>query len=485
MSNLAVKEISDRLTQSGAIPLLQTALAEKLGAVNCRGGVLEPTALTKDKKAKVNLQLEVPGQSAIQIDAVFPDPTAPNTWRVGGLAAATKFGEQADFHRVVAGLAALREADTGVFWLPEAFFIDKEFRLPPDLSLPPKTLLRMYKKNAYNFDEKVEQTLARRSENSAYKRTSWGQKEEPPFGSVETLLYDNGKKIATDLRNSGYQMLSEIPKSAFSKLGPGQVLQVRAAQEGCVVWSENGPEQLGQWLADLGNGPLHCLDFETFTSFLPIYPGGGINEEVPVQFSLHTIDPDGNIRHQAFLHQSAEDPRPNFVNALLQAIPIGKGGRLVIYTEYEVNILEKLHASLACATNPPELNDVAKRLATWLDTFAPKVIMKDKRERRTEGVSDLQWPFMQNLGPKWSACLHHPDQNGSTSIKKIHPALCGGNLWEGLPIADGRAASEIWKEAFLLGQKDPETVAEQLLTYCKVDTQVMVELIGKLREIKG
>ena len=79
---------------------------------------------------------------------------------------------------------------------------------------------------------------------------------------------------------------------------------------------------------------------------------------------------------------------------------------------------------------------------------------------------------------------YHPDMGGSWSIKKVIPAMVPHMSYTNLEgINEGMAASNGYLEAI-----DPNTTPErkaeleqQLLQYCRFDTEAMVEIVQYLR----
>ena len=62
-----------------------------------------------------------------------------------------------------------------------------------------------------------------------------------------------------------------------------------------------------------GSGPPACyLDFETANPAMPLYPGTRPYQTLPFQWSLHRVDDDHRVSHQAFLAEGADDPRRAF-----------------------------------------------------------------------------------------------------------------------------------------------------------------------------
>ena len=63
--------------------------------------------------------------------------------------------------------------------------------------------------------------------------------------------------------------------------------------------------------------PAWFLDFETVMLPVPIWKGTRPCQQIPFQFSLHRVEADGAMHHEAFLHLSGEDPLRSLAEALL------------------------------------------------------------------------------------------------------------------------------------------------------------------------
>jgi len=156
------------------------------------------------------------------------------------------------------------------------------------------------------------------------------------------------------------------------------------------------------------------------------------------------------MRHYSFLAEDANDPRPQFLKKLKEYI--GPFGSIVTYNQaFEEGVLKELAEAF------PEYKE-------WV---------KDVRER----LVDLLKPFQ-------SFHYYHPDQNGSASIKHVLPALTGKG-YEGMAIADGDAASRAFLNVTYghVAEEERKQVRDDLEKYCGLDTEAMVRIIEKLRDI--
>ncbi len=197
--------------------------------------------------------------------------------------------------------------------------------------------------------------------------------------------------------------------------------------------------------------PLYFLDFETFATVIPIYDGTRPYQNIPFQYSLHRIENQGaEPVHFEFLGDGKGDPRQALLAQLQK--DIGTEGSVMVYTSYEQRVLEDLAKTFPGSAEG--INNVISRIADLYDPFG-------------------------------SFHYYHPDQRGSASIKSVLPALTGRG-YEGMNIKEGIAASLAYLD-IMSGRLTPEEVQQirrDLLDYCGLDTMAMVEILGKLDNLK-
>lgn len=247
-----------------------------------------------------------------------------------------------------------------------------------------------------------------------------------------------GDKKAMDLRVNGIFRMSELPRR---DLKPNQ-LQVAACHRDNATWVGAG---LKDALKEF-KFPIHYLDFETAPSALPRLVGSHPYEQVPVQWSSHTEEEDGHLRHQEFLAEGDGDPRELFITSLLNAL--GTKGSICVYSSYEKTILKKLAQTLP-------------NLAMSIEAVIGRLV---------------------DLLPIVKANVYHPGFQGSYSIKKVLPALVPGFDYSGLEVQDGLGAIAAFNK--MISEPNPETrqaLRRDLLVYCGQDTLAMVRVMGALR----
>jgi hypothetical protein len=264
-----------------------------------------------------------------------------------------------------------------------------------------------------------------------------------PEASVFTL-YRGGKKSFT-LLNQGIQHLEKIP--ADFALTDNQVIQRSALLAGKPYIDRPA---LAAFLGQL-EYPVNYLDFETIGTAIPLFDGVSPYQQVPFQYSLHIVrQPGADPEHHGFLADGKEDPRPKFMQHLREILPVT--GSVVAYNAgFETSRLKE------CCELLPEFKP-------WLRKVTPRIV-------------DLLLPFR---GFRY----HHPNQNGSNSMKAVLPALTSQG-YEKLAIQEGGAASR----EFLRVTFGDVTVAERrrvrqhLEEYCGLDTMGMVLIVQELKKL--
>lgn len=268
-----------------------------------------------------------------------------------------------------------------------------------------------------------------------------------PKVSVFNLSNARGRDWA--LYEQGYIQFEDVPltKSVLSQLSNKHIQQIESFVHGKVHINR---EAINKDIEKL-EFPLAFLDFETYQDAIPQYAGTRSFEQTPFQYSLHILEgPETELVHKEFLADPCKDPRRDFVETLLADLP--KLGNIVVYNQsFEAGILRKLG-----------------------DCF---VEYKPQVELTLDRFFDLMKPFQRRE-------YYHPDMQGSFSIKKVLPALVPELSYSALDISEGASASRAFVQ--LRDVTDPtkiDSIRDNLLEYCKLDTLAMVEIWKVLREV--
>ena len=80
---------------------------------------------------------------------------------------------------------------------------------------------------------------------------------------------------------------------------------------------------------------------------------------------------------------------------------------------------------------------------------------------------------------------YHPDQHGSCSLKFVLPCLVNGKGYDDMEIGEGGTASaRYYKTHFKeCSKEEKEKTRKDLLEYCKLDTEGMVEILRAFEEV--
>lgn len=254
-------------------------------------------------------------------------------------------------------------------------------------------------------------------------------------------LYRLHKKKCFHLISEGVYEMKDIPSNF--KLNDKQKIQCKCAETG---EPHIDKVEIKKFLDDL-KYPLYYLDFETYSTAVPLYDGLKPYSQVPFQFSLHIQkEPSGETEHFEFLG-SKGDCRLEFITKLKEFL--GTKGHIVVYNQS----FEKARLK--------ELAEFFPEFKEWVDSINKRII-------------DLLIPFRD-------FCYYHPNQKGSCSIKKVLPSITGKG-YDGMEIDNGGLASFEYFDMIFGNREDKDKIRKNLLKYCKLDTEGMVWIINTLRE---
>ena len=264
-----------------------------------------------------------------------------------------------------------------------------------------------------------------------------------PDHAIEDLNGIRAKQLG-ELRDAGIETVDQIP-SDFP-LTPLHARHRTAVSQNEMVVEPGLAKALQRY-----DFPIAMLDFETVGPALPVWEGCSPFGKVPVQFSVHTLHPNGEVTHRAYLAEAGSDPRPRIAEELTDALQ-------------DAATILAWHASTERAC--------LQTLADFSPEHAPALMQACNK--------------VEDLLPVVKSYLYHPAFRGSFSIKQVVEALLPDLAYADLEIMDGQTAS--WQLETLLCRPERLSPAEQealrqrLLAYCERDTQVMVALFQFLVE---
>jgi hypothetical protein len=152
------------------------------------------------------------------------------------------------------------------------------------------------------------------------------------------------------------------------------------------------------------NYPYHLIDFETTKTALPFYKDMRPYQSIGFQFSHHTLDADGTVKHanEFICVEPGEFPSYKFVRALINALS-NDNGTIFRWSHHENTILNGIREELNLDPDPPEDKED-------LIQFIKIVTKGGERE-------------MVDLCAISSKCFFHEYTNGRNSLKVVLPAL--------------------------------------------------------------
>jgi hypothetical protein len=252
----------------------------------------------------------------------------------------------------------------------------------------------------------------------------------------------SGSKLE-ELLEENILNISDVPDDF--DLTDRQSIEIKACKENRIQRDVTG---INAFLEQL-EYPLYYLDYETISPAVPLFDHSSPYETIPFQFSLHVQSKKGgDLKHVEFLHTGNDDPRPHFIEALVEACR--KRGSVVVY-------------------NQAFESGVNNRLALNFPAYAARL------EKINNRMVDLLAPFR-------SRHLYHPAMEGSASLKSVLPAFVPDLTYEGLAIANGEIASITYNRCIrgLVLEEEKPQIFEDLRKYCKLDTLAEVRLIDVL-----
>jgi hypothetical protein len=158
--------------------------------------------------------------------------------------------------------------------------------------------------------------------------------------------------------------------------------------------------------------PLHFIDFETSAVAIPFGRAQRPYQTVAFQFSHHVMHADGRVEHRGqFLDATpGVDPCVPFLRALRESLA-GDDGTIFRWAAHENTVLNKLRQRLLADASPPQ--DAAD-LIDFIESITT---------REDDGTKIAGERSMVDLCKLAEHFYFHPATRGSSSLKKVLPAL--------------------------------------------------------------
>lgn len=199
--------------------------------------------------------------------------------------------------------------------------------------------------------------------------------------------------------------------------------------------------------------PICHLDFETIMPAVPMFDESRPYQQIPFQYSLHYQETkNSELKHTFYLAESKLDidPRKDLIKQMIKETENAK-------TIFVYNI----------AFERTRINEMSRDFPEY---------SKDL-ENISERLEDLIIPFRKKY-------YRTETMEGSSSIKKVLPALCPELSYTELEIGNGMAASNAFLDLYYCEDENlKEKTRENLLKYCHLDTLAMVKILEVLQKV--
>ncbi len=197
--------------------------------------------------------------------------------------------------------------------------------------------------------------------------------------------------------------------------------------------------------------PLSFFDYETYNAAIPPHDGYRPYQQMVFQYSLHIIGADGAVTHSEFVADDEGDSGRMTVEHLQTQLG-GTGTVLVWNKTFEMG----------------RNSEMAKR---YPDLAAFLLSLNDR-------IRDLADIFSKDM-------YVHPGFKGSWSIKNVLPVIVPVLSYKELEIGKGDQAMSAWwnMRHDKMSELEKETVKQNLLKYCGLDTWAMVEIWKEMKKL--
>lgn len=159
--------------------------------------------------------------------------------------------------------------------------------------------------------------------------------------------------------------------------------------------------------------PLHFIDFETSSVAIPFLKGKHPYATTAFQFSHHTMSATGQVKHESqwLCTEPGKDPSVAFVRALRGAL-LADNGTIFRWAQHENTVLNQLRVQMLESADPEADRD---DLVSFIEHITTRSGAGKERLIGPRNMVDLC-----EIAEKF---YFHPSTKGSTSLKKVLPAL--------------------------------------------------------------
>jgi hypothetical protein len=255
------------------------------------------------------------------------------------------------------------------------------------------------------------------------------------------------KSKAAKMIEQGIVEPHQIP--ADTKLSIQQWTEVDAARTGKPIINKS---EIQKFLNSLElNRETLWMDFETYMSPWPEYPGTRTYQQMCFQYCVLHRSANGKIERREFLAERGRDPRRAFIEHLLDDTD-GEEYIIVYNQAFEISRLTELKRE-----------------------FPEYTVDIDQRIKR---IKDLLEPFTKRY-------YYSPLMNGSVSLKKVLEVMVDSDelSYKNLSIRNGAMAMNMYGKFQQLSLLEQIETRRALLEYCFVDCLGMIKVAEALENL--
>ncbi len=219
-------------------------------------------------------------------------------------------------------------------------------------------------------------------------------------------LFEEGKILLEDLEETDLKTKPEPGKISASERQWVQIEKAVNGDKQALILREELAAEMSTW-----KYPLNFIDFETSAAALPFNKGLHPYEQVAFQFSHHTMDETGKVKHasQYINFEPGKFPNFKFVRELKKALSKNNGS-IFRYAPHENTILNAIYVQLEESSEPDK-----RELQEFIQCIT-----------HSTGGSAEKWCGERDMIDLWDLVkkyYYDPHTKGSNSIKAVLPAV--------------------------------------------------------------
>ena len=261
-----------------------------------------------------------------------------------------------------------------------------------------------------------------------------------PKPSIYNLPRISKKKLHKFMNERRFDLM-DIDESEVSG---NQLNVLKAAKSGSPLIDESVIESFYEKV----RYPVYFLDYETYSSAIPIVEGVKPHAHIPFQFSIHIKHAENNPELQHFEYLADKAALPSEMIETMERI-IESDGTIVSWHKSFENKQNK-EMGILYPDKDGFLKHVIERTIDLEDIFKG-------------GYVDIAF-------------------GGSTSIKKVLPVIVPDLTYDNMAVANGTDAMEAFTRTLEMPDgADRKKLRHDMLEYCKLDTLAMVRIFEKMQ----